>query len=398
MAEKKLNIGNLVTPKGASLLFGAETTPDNLEIIRDNEHTQNPYTIIIDEETDENIPADAISYTPPSGSIITANSVQGAINQLEDSLNDVGGVFYAIYGETTSEEIIAALAKGKKIITRLTSEQTIVEFPLVINFNNTIFGFNHLQNDTLISLILDNDGWRQSQKSPFVTTDVLAKTTGEFGITSLSSATDSTDEDKAATPKAVKAAYDLAASKTSNTGTITEIQANGTSIATSGVANIPAASTSTYGVTKLNSATDSTSEIEAATASAVKAAYDLAASKTNNTGTITEVQVNGTSIASSGVANIPEATTSDYGVTKLSSSTSSTSTSLAATSSAVKSAYDLANAAMPKDGGAFTGAISYNGITTVSSSAAYYRPIRVSTSAPTSSDGNVGDIWIQYSE
>ena len=39
MAEKKLNIGNLVTPKGASLLFGAETTPDNLEIIRDNEHT-----------------------------------------------------------------------------------------------------------------------------------------------------------------------------------------------------------------------------------------------------------------------------------------------------------------------------------------------------------------------
>lgn len=398
MAEKKLNIGNLVTPKGASLLFGAETTPDNLEIIRDNEHTQNPYTIIIDEETDENIPADAISYTPPSGSIITANSVQGAINQLENSLDDVGGVFYAIYGETTSEEIIAALAKGKKIITRLTSEQITREFPLVYNFNNTSFEFDSIVNETLISLILDNGRWRQSQKSPFVTTDVLATTTGEFGITSLSSATDSTDEDKAATPKAVKAAYDLAASKTSNTGTITEIQANGTSIATSGVANIPAASTSTYGITKLNSATDSTSEIEAATASAVKAAYDLAASKTNNTGTITEVQVNGTSIASSGVANIPEATTSDYGVTKLSSSTSSTSTSLAATSSAVKSAYDLASAAMPKDGGTFTGAISYSGTTTISSSAAYYRPIRVSTSAPTSSDGNVGDIWIQYNE
>lgn len=37
-----------------------------------------------------------------------------------------------------------------------------------------------------------------------------------------------------------------------------------------------------------------------------------------------------------------------YGVTKLSSSTSSTSTSLAATPSAVKKAYDLANAAIPK--------------------------------------------------
>lgn len=59
-------------------------------------------------------------------------------------------------------------------------------------------------------------------------------------------------------------------------GTITEIKANGTSIATSGVANIPAASTSVYGVTKLSNATNSTSTTLAATASAVKAAYDLA--------------------------------------------------------------------------------------------------------------------------
>ena len=64
---------------------------------------------------------------------------------------------------------------------------------------------------------------------------------------------------------------------------------------------------------------------------------------TTNTGTITAVQANGTSIATSGTANIPAATTSVYGVTQLSSSTSSTSTSVAATPSAVKSAYDLAN-------------------------------------------------------
>lgn len=62
-------------------------------------------------------------------------------------------------------------------------------------------------------------------------------------------------------------------------GTITEVKANGTSIATSGVANIPAASTSAYGVTKLSSATNSTSTTLAATASAVKAAYDLASGK-----------------------------------------------------------------------------------------------------------------------
>lgn len=39
--------------------------------------------------------------------------------------------------------------------------------------------------------------------------------------------------------------------------------------------------------------------------------------------------------------------------------------------------------------------LQYNGITTINTNP-YYRPIRVSTSAPTSSDGNVGDIWIQY--
>lgn len=66
---------------------------------------------------------------------------------------------------------------------------------------------------------------------------------------------------------------------------------------------------------------------------------------TSNTGTITGVSANGTSVATSGIADIPAASTSAYGVTKLSTSTSSTSTSLAATPSAVKQAYDLADGA-----------------------------------------------------
>lgn len=56
-------------------------------------------------------------------------------------------------------------------------------------------------------------------------------------------------------------------------------------------------------------------------------------------GTITEIQANGTSIATSGVANIPAASASRYGVTKLSSSYTSTSTSLAATPYAVNKVY-----------------------------------------------------------
>lgn len=84
-------------------------------------------------------------------------------------------------------------------------------------------------------------------------------------------------------------------------GTITGVSANGTSVATSGVANIPAASTSKYGVTKLNSATNSTSTTEAATPSAVKAAYDLANGKQAKLVSGTNIKtINGTSILGSG--------------------------------------------------------------------------------------------------
>lgn len=91
-------------------------------------------------------------------------------------------------------------------------------------------------------------------------------------------------------------------------GTITGVSANGTSVATSGVANIPAASTSKYGVTKLSSATNSTSTTLAATASAVKAAYDLANSYK---GTVTGVKINGsTKSPSSGTVDLGNVVTS----------------------------------------------------------------------------------------
>lgn len=84
-------------------------------------------------------------------------------------------------------------------------------------------------------------------------------------------------------------------------GTITGVSANGTSVATSGVANIPAASTSKYGVTKLSSATNSTSTTLAATASAVKSAYDLANGKQDKLVSGTNIKtINGTSILGSG--------------------------------------------------------------------------------------------------
>ena len=112
-----------------------------------------------------------------------------------------------------------------------------------------------------------------------------------------------------------------------------------------------------------------------------------------NTGTITAVQANGTDVATSGTANIPAASTSAYGVTKLSSATNSTSTDLAATPSAVKSAYDTAAAAMPKSGGTFTGATYAQANT--SYTAYQLRNIALSTSAATPTDN--GSILGVYS-
>ncbi|EFO3334802.1 phage tail protein [Escherichia coli] len=119
------------------------------------------------------------------------------------------------------------------------------------------------------------------------------------GFTQLSSATNSTSETLAATPKAVKAAYDLA----------------------NGKYTAQDATTARKGLVQLSSATNSTSETLAATPKAVKVAYDLA----------------------NGKYTAQDATTARKGLVQLSSATNSDSEMLAATPKAVKTAYDLAN-------------------------------------------------------
>ncbi|MCU6967536.1 phage tail protein [Escherichia coli] len=102
-------------------------------------------------------------------------------------------------------------------------------------------------------------------------------TTTQKGIVQLSSDTNSTSETLAATPKAVKAAYDLAAGKAPSSHTHPWNQITG----------VPTASLTAKGITQLSSATDSTSEVLAATPKAVKAAYDLANGKQAADATLT---------------------------------------------------------------------------------------------------------------
>ncbi|EPX0457834.1 phage tail protein, partial [Escherichia coli] len=108
-------------------------------------------------------------------------------------------------------------------------------------------------------------------------TGVPAASLTAKGTVQLSSATDSQSETEAATPKAVKAAYDLAAGKAPVSHTHPWSQITG----------VPAASLTAKGTVQLSSAINSTSEILAATPKAVKAAYDLANGKQPADATLT---------------------------------------------------------------------------------------------------------------
>lgn len=65
-------------------------------------------------------------------------------------------------------------------------------------------------------------------------------------------------------------------------------------------------------------------------------------------GSVTDVQVDGTSVVNNGVATIRKATVALYGVTKLSTSVSSTSNETVPTSGTIKKVYDLANGKQDK--------------------------------------------------
>ena len=74
-------------------------------------------------------------------------------------------------------------------------------------------------------------------------------------------------------------------------------------------------------------------------------------------GAIVDTDVNGAAAITG--TKIQQGSTSVRGTVQLTDSTSSTSTTTAATPNAVKSAYDLATAALPKSGGTMTGAITF---------------------------------------
>ncbi|EAB6845145.1 hypothetical protein XT50_004528 [Salmonella enterica subsp. salamae] len=127
------------------------------------------------------------------------------------------------------------------------------------------------------------------------------------GFTQLSNATDSDDETKAATPKAVKAAMAQARNHTHTWNQIT---------------GVPDGTLTQKGIVKLNAATNSSSTTEAATPSAVKAAMDKAnaAAPANHTHTADQIsgifpQINGDGAYNIVIVNFKES--KEPGIKKL---------------------------------------------------------------------------------
>ena len=229
----------------------------------------------------------------------------------EMGLYDDAGTLIAVGNMAESYKPTLAEGSGRAQTVRMVIMVSDIESVALTIDTSTVMATQDYVDDKLAE-------HEQSRRHPDAT--LTAK-----GFTQLSSATDSTSESVSATPKAVKAAYDLA----------------------SGKYTAQDATTARKGIVQLSSATDSTSETLAATPKAVKAAYDLAKGK----------------------YTAQDATTTQKGIVQLSSATDSTSEVLAATPKAVKTANDNAAAAnknaserVSKAGDSMTGTLNQDSV------------------------------------
>jgi len=147
---------------------------------------------------------------------------------------------------------------------------------------------------------------------------------------------------------------------TSTTISTTAPLAGGGDLSTNRTLSIADATTTVKGAVQLTDSTSSTSTTTAATPNSVKTAYDLANAATPKTRLIstTAPLAGGGDLTADRTLSIADASTSVKGAVQLTDSTSSTSTTTAATPNSVKTAYDLAAAALPKSGGTMSGAIA----------------------------------------
>lgn len=197
----------------------------------------------------------------------------------EMGLYDDAGTLIAVGNMAESYKPTLAEGSGRAQTVRMVIMVSDIESVALTIDTSTVMATQDYVDDKLAE-------HEQSRRHPDAT--LTAK-----GFTQLSSATDSTSETLAATPKAVKAAYDLAKGKyTAQDATTTQ-----------------------KGIVQLSSATDSTSEVLAATPKAVKTANDNAAAANKNA----SERVSKAGDSMTGTLNQDAVAPSTYNMTALSS-------------------------------------------------------------------------------
>lgn len=169
-----------------------------------------------------------------------------------------------------------------------------------------------------------------------------------------------------------------ASNGSAGSGSVTSIATSapitGGTITTSGTIGISAATTSAAG--SMSAADKSKLDGIAAGATNVTNNTQIANGRgfTTNTGTVTSVATSGAltggTITTSGTLSVRNGTTGQTGVVQLTTSVGSTSTTLAATASAVKSANDNANNRLARSGGTMTGGV-YQTVRTISNNSTW---------------------------
>lgn len=132
-----INVGNVVSPSGASIIFGATSNDDNTSISTTNDDSYNPYNIIIiEEDENESIPGELVEFSPDANSSLTSSNMNAAVNELEQIIYNSVPVFTEEVQTATADQTSFSLTK-----TFNASNMMVFYNGLLIN-NGTHFTFS----------------------------------------------------------------------------------------------------------------------------------------------------------------------------------------------------------------------------------------------------------------
>lgn len=132
-----INVGNVVSPSGASIIFGATSNDDNTSISTTNDDSYNPYNIIIiEEDENESIPGELVEFSPDANSSLTSSNMNTAVNELEQIIYNSVPVFTEEVQTATADQTSFSLTK-----TFNASNMMVFYNGLLIN-NGTHFTFS----------------------------------------------------------------------------------------------------------------------------------------------------------------------------------------------------------------------------------------------------------------